>query len=77
MNDKILQLTIREIECLSIIKFGGSNNSIATMLGISVGTVKYHILNLKNKLGCSTRRDMIQIANDQSFLSIFNIIAKI
>lgn len=51
-------LTPREIEIVSLILKGHSNNSIAGTLMISVGTVKIHRKNIYHKLGLSSQAEL-------------------
>ncbi len=48
-------LTAREIEILSLLMRGASNQDIALMLGISLTTAKTHMTNIRNKLGADSR----------------------
>lgn len=52
-------LSKREVECLSYVLEGYSNKQIATLLNLSSRTVEQYIDNTKNKLGCSSRYDLI------------------
>jgi DNA-binding NarL/FixJ family response regulator len=50
-------LTARELAVLSLLALGLSNKSIATRLGISDQTVKFHVASICGKLGASNRTD--------------------
>jgi DNA-binding NarL/FixJ family response regulator len=56
------QLTDREAEVLLMMGRGKSTASIAEELGLSVKTVETHQAHIKEKLGLSSVRDMIQFA---------------
>ena len=56
------QLTDRETEVLLLIGKGLSTASIAKNLGLSVKTVETHQAHIKEKLGFSTGKDMVQFA---------------
>lgn len=56
------QLTIRELEVLEEIVKDSSNKEIASVLGISLYTVKNHISNIINKLGVTNRREAASLA---------------
>jgi len=71
---KYSNLTQKEIECLSFLRYGGSNQCIANSLNISVETVKYHLANLKIKLSLSSRSELIEIARSPSITNISKFI---
>jgi len=50
-----VDLTSREIEVLSLVATGLTNNDIASSLSISPHTVKSHVIHIFNKLGVSDR----------------------
>lgn len=56
------QLTDREAEVLLLIGKGNSTVSIAKNLGLSVKTVETHQAHIKEKLGFSTGKEMVQFA---------------
>jgi NarL family two-component system response regulator YdfI len=53
------QLTAREIEVLRMLAEGFANKEIASRLGISDHTVKFHISSILAKLGASTRTEAV------------------
>ncbi len=53
------QLTARETEILRLAARGMSNKDIAEMLFLSLRTVKAHLTNIFNKMGCGSRTDAI------------------
>jgi DNA-binding NarL/FixJ family response regulator len=53
------QLTARELEILKWAARGLSNKELSEKLFISLRTVKAHMTNIFNKLGCSSRTDAI------------------
>jgi len=53
------QLSRREIEILRLAAKGMSNKNIANVLFLSVRTVKAHLTNIFNKMGCGCRTDAI------------------
>ena len=53
------QLTPRETEILNLAAKGMSNKDIADALFLSLRTVKAHLTNIFNKLGCGSRTDAI------------------
>lgn len=58
----LTELTTREIEVLSELADGITNNEIAGRLFISENTVKNHIHNILNKLNLQNRREAIEFA---------------
>ena len=52
-------LTPREIEVLRMLAEGFGNREMATRLGISDHTVKFHISSILDKLGASTRTEAV------------------
>lgn len=53
------QLTRREIEVLNLASKGLSNKDIAEQLFLSLRTVKAHLTNIFDKMGCGSRTDAI------------------
>ncbi|ALD12405.1 helix-turn-helix transcriptional regulator [Clavibacter capsici] len=51
-------LSAREREVLALVAGGSRNRAIATSLGISENTVKFHVANLLRKMGASTRAEL-------------------
>ena len=58
----IEELTERELEVVAGVAHGLTNQGIATSLGISVETVKTHVVNAKDKLGARDRTQMAVMA---------------
>jgi two-component system, NarL family, response regulator len=56
------ELTVRELEVLTLITQGKSNQTIGADLSISEGTVKFHIKNILQKLGVSDRTQAVVTA---------------
>ncbi|MFG1603111.1 response regulator [Actinoplanes sp. NPDC049265] len=61
-------LTGREVEVLTLIGGGKSNDEIAAGLGISVKTVKTHITHVMAKLGTRDRAQLVIVAYDASLV---------
>ena len=55
-------LTPREMDVLAILADGLSNKAIATRLGLSDETVKFHLTSIFGKLGASNRTDAVRQA---------------
>ncbi|WP_082488182.1 MULTISPECIES: helix-turn-helix transcriptional regulator [Microbacterium] len=58
----VSELSAREREVLRLVVGGSRNREIATMLGISDNTVKFHVSNLLRKTGCRTRGELASLA---------------
>jgi len=63
-----IRLTGREREVLRLLAGGGSNKEIATRLGISERTVKFHATSIYSKLGADNRAQAVAIAAEQRLL---------
>jgi len=61
-DDPLGALTEREREVLALIAEGLSNKAIATRLGISDQTVKFHASSIQGKLGAANRTDAVRRA---------------
>jgi two-component system response regulator DegU len=61
-------LTAREYETLQRLMKGDSNQEIANVLGISVGTVKNHLTSVYKKLGVSSRAEAIVRVRERGLL---------
>jgi ATP/maltotriose-dependent transcriptional regulator MalT len=61
-------LTGRELEILSLIESGDSNQDIADRLVISIPTVKRHISNINAKLGAKNRTQAVSLARELGLL---------
>jgi len=59
---KTFGLTERELEVLHEVATGKGNLEVADALSISRSTVKFHILNIQEKLGVQSRGEMIALA---------------
>ena len=60
-GDMIESLTGRESEILQLLAQGLANKQIATRLGISAHTVKFHISSIYNKLGATSRTEAVRL----------------
>lgn len=63
------RLTNREIEVLHYLADGGRNKDIAAEMTVSRSTVKFHIINLYEKLDVRTRGELIRVATRLGFLT--------
>jgi NarL family two-component system response regulator LiaR len=67
------QLTSREMEILKWAARGLSNKELSEKLFISLRTVKAHMTNIFNKLGCSSRTDAIIKGLKQGYIDLNDI----
>jgi len=66
-------LTPREIEILRLAAKGMGNKNIADVLFLSLRTVKAHLTNIFNKMGCSCRTDAIIKGLREGYITIDDI----
>ena len=63
-------LTPREIEVLELLAQGLPNKAIATRLGISDQTVKFHVSSISGKLGAANRTDAVRRAVRRGLITL-------
>jgi len=63
-------LTRRELSVLRLVAHGLGNKEIASELGISTHTVKYHLASLLSKLGVHTRTEAVTIGLRQGLVPL-------
>jgi len=61
-------LTERELDVLRCTVEGMNNNEIAEKLVISLGTVKFHVSNIFQKLGVDSRVEAVKMAMEQKLI---------
>jgi len=66
-------LTLRELEVLKLAAKGMSNKDIAGELFLSLRTVKAHLTNIFNKIGCSCRTEAITKGLREGYITLDNI----
>ena len=62
-------LTAREMELLSCLVKGSSNNAIARELSLSPRTVEHHISSMLQKTGLQSRNELVALASKEGLLS--------
>ena len=62
-------LTEREVEVLRLIALGHTNTEIADQLYLSVRTIESHRAHIQQKLGRTTRAELVRYALDHGFLT--------
>jgi DNA-binding CsgD family transcriptional regulator len=60
---EVPKLTKREQECLQHLMSGKSAKISGDEMGISSRTVEFHINNIKAKIGCRTKLEVLNILN--------------
>jgi DNA-binding NarL/FixJ family response regulator len=63
-------LTSREREILEMMADGAHNRTIATRLGISRHTVKFHVTSILTKLGAESRTEAVALALRRGLLAV-------
>ena len=63
-------LSPREQEVLSLLSEGLSNRDVATRLGISRHTAKFHVNAILDKLGATTRTEAVVLAARSGLLTL-------
>lgn len=64
-----IQLSSREEECLFLILRGETSKGMARILNISARTVEFHMDNLKTKLGCVRKNQLLKAAVELGYQS--------
>lgn len=63
-------LTAREREVFQLIAVGKANKEVASLLGLSLGTVKKHRENLQRKLDCHSAAELARLAIREGLLGL-------
>lgn len=63
-----IYFTKREAECMVLLLKGKTINSVASCLDLSPRTVEYYVKNMKAKLGCKTKFELIDLVYASDFL---------
>ena len=63
-------LTHREIQVLELLAEGLPNKAIASRLGISDQTVKFHVSSISGKLGAANRTDAVRRAVRRGLITL-------
>jgi len=64
----LADLSDRELEVLRLIALGHTNNEIADQLCLSVRTIESHRAHIQQKLGVSTRSELVRYALDHDLI---------
>ena len=65
---KNIHFSKREAECMSLLLRGRSIKGVAKKLAISHRTVEFYVRNMKRKLNCKTKYELIDLVIDSDFL---------
>jgi DNA-binding CsgD family transcriptional regulator len=60
--------TKREAECMVLLLKGKTISSVANILNLSPRTVEYYIKNMKSKLGCRTKFELVDLVYASEFM---------
>lgn len=63
-TDKPVELTRREIQVLSYLREGMSAKQTGDKMHVSTRTVEFHLNNIKNKVGCRTKLELLAHIQD-------------
>ena len=69
-EDQVEPLTPRELEVLTLMSHGRSNNEIARELHIAPRTTKVHVQNILGKLGATNRTEAVSIAARRKLITL-------
>ena len=67
-QNKSLYLTHREAECMLNIIKGCTIRDVSERLKLSARTVEFYVKNIKKKLGCRTKSELIQRIYNSDFM---------
>ena len=63
-----VQFSRREADCLVQFLEGKTVNETALALGLSSRTVEFYVKNMRQKVGCRTKAELIRIVRDGDFV---------
>lgn len=66
--------TQREAECMVLLLQGKTVNRIADLLNLSPRTVEFYLKNMKTKLGCRTKFELIELVLESDFLKNIDLL---
>lgn len=65
---KHIHFSKREAECMVHLLKGKSVRGVAKLLGLSPRTVEFYVVNMKNKVNCRTKFELVDLVMDSDFL---------
>ncbi|MCK4609098.1 MAG: helix-turn-helix transcriptional regulator [Gammaproteobacteria bacterium] len=72
-NFKGIYFTQREAECMMQLLQGKSFSGAAEKLNLSPRTVEFYVKNMRKKLNCDSKFELIAQVRDSDFLNNFNV----
>jgi len=70
IGNKEIPITAREMDCIKYIFRGYPSSQVGRLLGISERTVEKHIENVKERLGCHSKSDLIDVLLESGLNSL-------
>lgn len=61
-------LTQREAECMTLLLQGFTMRKIGEQLELSPRTIEYYLKRIKERVGCRTKKELIEYASNLSFI---------
>lgn len=65
---ELVEFTRREIQCLKWAAAGKTDSEIATIMGVSAPTIRFHMTNASRKLGVSGRSQTVRLATTLGYI---------
>lgn len=69
--NSLIPLSKQQTDCLKLLALGNTHKQIANALGLSHKTVEHYLENIKNKLKCESRTELVQHAIERGLVSFF------
>lgn len=70
-SNSLIPISKQQTECLKLLALGNTYRQIANALGLSQKTVEHYIENIKNKLNCECRAELVQQAIERGLIGLF------
>lgn len=67
----VVKLTSKELQCLKLLHERHTSKEIAKVLRLSPRTIEDCLLNIKNKFGCESKFELIDIASENPIINFF------
>ncbi len=72
-----IYFTRREAECMILLLRGKTINGVANVLNLSPRTVEYYIKNMKAKVGCRTKFELVDLVHASDFMRGVNFVGPV
>lgn len=66
-------LSLRELQCLHLIAHGYTSKDIANELGLSYRTVEHYLVNIRNKVECTDKTELIKVYRQNDIARWFQV----